>query len=480
MVLKGMNEPRFADEGFVSNAVGNDKPPVDFIGSLLSITVDVRDVEKLLDPLLAVFGGVAKLAPFLAALKKSGTRKHVEHLQRALMMRWLRSGKSVDDIFELLELSKVSKTDLTYEHLDTFVEYFSLYRSKHRYGGGAAKLAPLLAALKKSGTSRHQAEKVQNAMLKRWLVSNTKLDTVFDVLKLSELTERGLTYENLDTFSRYIEVHNERNPRAKTDTFTYLRNKFGGGKLGVMVLKGMNEPRFADEGFVSNAVGNDKPPVDFIGSLLSITVDVRDVEKLLDPLLAVFGGVAKLAPFLAALKKSGTSRHQAEQVQNAMLKRWLVRNTKLDAVFDMLELSELMEKGLTYENLDTFSRYIEVHNEQNPLAKTDTFTYLRNKFGDGKLTVMVLKGMKVPQFADEGFVFNEVGNYQLVANFIDGLLSVVVGVENLLDPLLAAFGDAAKLLTVLKIVKESGICRHEAEQLQRALLTRVAYERGGQ
>nr|BAP68824.1 RxLR effector candidate protein [Hyaloperonospora arabidopsidis Emoy2] len=129
---------------------------------------------------------------------------------------------------------------------------------------------------------------------------------------------------------------------------------------------------------------------------------------LVDALSLRFGKVAELAPVLSIAKKSRIYGEEAKHSQQLLLDSCLKNEMSIDDMFDLLELSNLKERGLTYENLDTLDTYIALHNKKYPGKKTDTIKYLQFKIGDGELASMTIdweeKSSYAKTFGDELFM----------------------------------------------------------------------------
>uniref|UniRef100_M4BR31 RxLR effector candidate protein n=1 Tax=Hyaloperonospora arabidopsidis (strain Emoy2) TaxID=559515 RepID=M4BR31_HYAAE len=257
--------------------------------------------------------------------------------------------------------------------------------------GGAAKLAPLLFYARMNPNIASKAEQLQKSMLTWWLDRRIPVDKVFEWLGLST----GFTYENLDVLAQYILQCNSEG-HANIDVFTYLRGKFGDSELAMITLVKTKLPSGVTEHFIKQKIGKDKSSAAFCQDILEMA---DDMKNLLDPLLIVFGGAAKLAPLLFYARMNPNIASKAEQLQKSMLTWWLDRRIPVDKVFEWLGLSNLRSTGFTYENLVALDQYFVAYYVEYPLGKMDLLTYLRNNVGDGQLTLMVLKWEGVSEFA---------------------------------------------------------------------------------
>ncbi|CAI5742742.1 unnamed protein product [Hyaloperonospora brassicae] len=121
----------------------------------------------------------------------------------------------------------------------------------------------------------------------------------------------------------------------------------------------------------------------------------------LDDVLIVFDGWAKFSTALSIASKSQLIGNGAMQLRDAVIKNWLTSEKTVDQVYDMLEVSELGEDGLTYENLDTFIQFVKLHNKEVAGSQTSWPAYLRKKLGKDIFAAMLSKGVEKSQYAKE-------------------------------------------------------------------------------
>uniref|UniRef100_A0AAV1UJJ7 Uncharacterized protein n=1 Tax=Peronospora matthiolae TaxID=2874970 RepID=A0AAV1UJJ7_9STRA len=335
--------------------------------------------------------------------------------------------------------------------------------------GGAAKFAPIVSIAKKSQIAGQWANELQTAMLEIWLNNNKSIDDVYDLLGLSEkLMNEGYTYENVDTLDRYIAMYNKRYG-ATEDLDNFLRKKLGDENFALVLQKGVLTSQHAAahlRSFVKQWIGRGKTAADLVCKFLSMA---DDSVVLLDPLAIAFGGDARLAPLLSIAKKRAGSQANAKIMQKAMLMGWLNAKKPVDEVFHSLGMFQTRE--FKYENMDTLEQYVALLNKENN-ADIDMFTYLRTKFGDGNLAMMILKQTKLLPGVTKPFVKKRIGEGKSSVDVLKYILAMTYDVDNLVDPLLIAFGGAAKLAPVLLSARMSPAIRLKAEQLQEAMLAR--------
>ena len=214
-----------------------------------------------------------------------------------------------------------------------------------------------------------RAERLQIAMLTRWL-KNEPVD-VFNFLQLSDLGKRGVTYENLDTFAQFLELRNKKHGQ-KTDMLSFLRGELTDSKLAMMILEGTGTSTNIRNGHVWGRMGDGTSAVDFVGSILFSAVD-RD--RLLDPLLAAFGGAAKLVPVLLNTKMKPIIRFRAKELHSAMLTRWLHSGKSVGDVIGLLEMNnfKIYDISRAEDDIleqysagsDTLKEYIKLYNEKH-------------------------------------------------------------------------------------------------------------------
>ncbi|CAI5733648.1 unnamed protein product [Hyaloperonospora brassicae] len=346
--------------------------------------------------------------------------------------------------------------------------------------GAAPRLAPAVSTGRRRRPAVGHSQQTLRAKLKRWANEGQSVQTVSRLLGSSTSEPKRLTYEEMCILSEYILLYNnKRRTKARgkvVDAFSYFIKKCGDSRLALMILGGTKVPQLVDRLFIKKAIGHGKTPAEFIDTILMLAFDV---ESLLGPLLAAFGGAAKLAPLLKTVRESGFSKDSAKQLQHAMFLSWLDSGKTDDAVFDLLGLSEIWKSGLICENMNTFVEYISVRNEHYTTG-IDALMYLRRKFGDTGLSIIMREeeeALRIMKMREISFSDRQVDESKSSADFVGDLLAASTNVVGLLDPLLIVFGGAAKLAPILSIAKMNPVTREKAVELRHAMLTSWAKSR---
>ncbi|KAK1947230.1 hypothetical protein P3T76_001240 [Phytophthora citrophthora] len=158
-----------------------------------------RPKTAIISALTARYGdeGLAKM--LLAAKQVSSTKETAMEVQVAQMREWLRRGKSVDDIFELLKLDNGLEKLLTNPNLSLWVNYMTRFNERFpskktsmidtfsNYYGDEA-MAKMLEAAKKDPRASKLASELQTAHFKQWLNEGAKPYMIFKMLKMNKET----------------------------------------------------------------------------------------------------------------------------------------------------------------------------------------------------------------------------------------------------------------------------------------------------
>ncbi|CAI5732525.1 unnamed protein product [Hyaloperonospora brassicae] len=198
--------------------------------------------------------------------------------------------------------------------------------------------------------------------------------------------------------------------------------------------------------------------------------------SLLDFLVVLYGGVAKLAPALSIAKNGHFSGDDAELLQTEMVTKWLAHDTPVDEVFYLLELNTLGANDLPYEYLDTLDRYIALYKAKHPGADEDSAKCLRKHFDDGKVVRMIADAKKKSSYPN--MVLRDLvkrwkfeNSAISIVDIADKFREAVIDETTVLYLLLAFYGHVYDLARALSLAKKDTASRAKAEHLQLTMLT---------
>uniref|UniRef100_A0AAV1U6Q0 RxLR effector candidate protein n=1 Tax=Peronospora matthiolae TaxID=2874970 RepID=A0AAV1U6Q0_9STRA len=217
-------------------------------------TMNRKDPEKtvVLVEALSTKYGVAPTAEVLLKARVSGNKFRAavatEMLEHQLE-GWYDSGKSVDEVFRLLDLqSDKDLASLRLQLLQDYIDFFNIQKStKHRLlgtlikgFGSVAKLSPILAMAKASPPHPGDlATRLQDEMARGWIARGLTVENVISSLQLSN--EQFFRYEYRDALTTFI----EKLPPARrklVDLNNILRKKYGNdGKFADAIMRAMGD-----------------------------------------------------------------------------------------------------------------------------------------------------------------------------------------------------------------------------------------------
>jgi uncharacterized protein with PhoU and TrkA domain len=147
--------------------------------------------------LVGRYGDEAVAKMLDAAKKVEGTSEMATKLQAAQMREWLRSGKSADDVFELLKLDDGLETLLTNPSLNILASYVNRFNQQNpgkettlvgtmmlSYGDEA--VARMLEAAKKVPSTEKLATEMQVAQFNQWIREGAQPRQIGQMFKLTK------------------------------------------------------------------------------------------------------------------------------------------------------------------------------------------------------------------------------------------------------------------------------------------------------
>ncbi|KAH7487891.1 RxLR effector protein PSR2 [Phytophthora ramorum] len=260
------------------------------------------------------------------------------------LQTWLKNGKSVDNVFIRLKLTKAGDKLLDNPQFTTWLTYVDDFTAKNpgkttsaiakltTYYGDEAVVKILDAAKKVVGTSG-VATKLEAAQMQTWLAAGNSADDIFTLLKLNMAGDDILSNPAFTSWNTYLKTFNAAHPDQKTSAFAKLTSQYG--EVGVS----------------------------------------RVVE--------------------AALKVKSSSAI-AKTVQAEQFERWMAGGKTTDGVFTFLALDKAGDKLLGNPLLNTFTKYMNIYNKRNPDQEITLVGTLTTHYGNVGLAKLLAAGRNVP------------------------------------------------------------------------------------
>ncbi|ETO68229.1 hypothetical protein F444_14915 [Phytophthora nicotianae P1976] len=164
----------------------------------------------------------------------------IKQLRMEQLTAWLKSKKSVDDVFKLLKLrddSLMAFVSPKMAMLDDYIKLFNREKSSGKTlaktlvtGFGESQFVSLLQLGLKNSYTKDLATSLETELVNLWLASKFKPGDIMKKLKLDE--DMGLALANQsrqsrELLTRYISVYNQRYPNSKTSLVATFTARYG-------------------------------------------------------------------------------------------------------------------------------------------------------------------------------------------------------------------------------------------------------------
>ncbi|KAG6953864.1 hypothetical protein JG687_00012155 [Phytophthora cactorum] len=154
-------------------------------------------------------------------------------LRAEQLSAWLDSGKSVDDVFELLKL-----------RIDDYIAKFNAEKGGHetilktftRGLGGESNLVTFLEVAKLELGTLGRAMDLEKKLLRQWAHDNLEPVDVMKLLKLDDKAETVFTTVRHKIFEKYLAEFNKKNPTKRDTLLGVLTSKFGEAEVATVVV----------------------------------------------------------------------------------------------------------------------------------------------------------------------------------------------------------------------------------------------------
>ncbi|KAG6952486.1 hypothetical protein JG688_00013254 [Phytophthora aleatoria] len=170
-----------------------------------------------------------------------------KQLRTEQLSAWLDSGKSVDDVFELLKLRQDGYKALESPKLDVLDDYIAKFNAEK--GGhetilktftrglcGESNLMPFLEVAKLELGTLGRAMDLEKKLLRQWAHDNLEPVDVMKLLKLDDKAETVFTTVRLKIFEKYLAEFNKKNSTKRETLLGVLTSKFGEAEVATAVV----------------------------------------------------------------------------------------------------------------------------------------------------------------------------------------------------------------------------------------------------
>ncbi|KAE9280002.1 hypothetical protein PR003_g28078, partial [Phytophthora rubi] len=211
-----------------------------------------QEKSTVIETLKRTFGDI-KVARMLQKAKTTdATRSIAKQLESAQLEMWWNSGKSVDDVLELLDFRM--KFDFTGNPLlNTWVLYMDrvlkenpgqattmLTKLETRFKDRA--LNQILLAAMKFPSMEKAAIAIQTKKIQGYVANNESPVKVFKWLNLDNVGDKLLSDPLFTKWMKYAKDFNQKNPKHQESWFTPIRGNYNPDPVKRMIKTAMNDP----------------------------------------------------------------------------------------------------------------------------------------------------------------------------------------------------------------------------------------------
>uniref|UniRef100_H3H3I3 RxLR effector PexRD54 WY domain-containing protein n=1 Tax=Phytophthora ramorum TaxID=164328 RepID=H3H3I3_PHYRM len=357
------------------------------------------------------------------------------------LQTWLNNGKSIDNVFIRLKLTKAGDKLLGNPQFATWLTYVDDFTAKYpgkttsaitkltTYYGDEAVVKILDAAKKVAGT-REVATKLEAAQMQTWLAAGNSADDIFTLLKLNKVGDDILSNPAFASWNTYLKTFNAAHPDQKTSAFAKLTSQYG--EVGVSrvveaalkvksssaIAKTVQAEQFerwmaggktTDGAFTFLAL--DKAGDELLGSPLLNTFtkymniyNKRNPDQetnLIGTLTTHYGNVG-LSKLLAAGRNVASTSNLATSLDAAQYKLWMSQRKEPADVFMMLGLQKAGDNLLSSPLFTTFTKFTDAYHAKNLDQPMTTNWIVRAHYSDFDVAKMILAAEKIPSAQSAG------------------------------------------------------------------------------
>ncbi|KAJ8523767.1 hypothetical protein ON010_g17351 [Phytophthora cinnamomi] len=194
-------------------------------------------------------------------------------------------------------------------------------------------LTGLIVAAKKSATTQSIATKLESAQMQSWLAARKSPDDMFQILKLNKAGDDLLSNPLLPVWTDYMKLSNNESPITRTTLIATMTKHYGDS------------------------------------------------------------GVSRI---IEAARKVPATQNTAKRLEMEQVQLWLKKGRTPDDTFTLLSLDRAGENLLASPQFNTWAKYINYYNKENPDEKTTLIAKLMTHFDDEELTPILVAASKVP------------------------------------------------------------------------------------
>ncbi|POM76316.1 Avirulence protein (Avh) [Phytophthora palmivora] len=176
--MKALQKLYLADDGLESVIRSKYLDKLEKYINTLSTRYDNKDVS-LIRTLMTKYGDRAVAKALVDAKSVKGTQAIATKLQTQQFEAWAKDGKSVDDVFELLQLKRLQENVVNSRALETLEGYINVFNRKNsahesfmgtlsKGFGGDSDLAIMLETAKVSSITDKKATELQTKLFQHW------------------------------------------------------------------------------------------------------------------------------------------------------------------------------------------------------------------------------------------------------------------------------------------------------------------------
>ncbi|EGZ07975.1 hypothetical protein PHYSODRAFT_288779 [Phytophthora sojae] len=188
----------------------------------------------------------------IAAKKVAGTEAIATKLLTEQARVWSSSGKSADEVFGLFQLTKAGDKLLDNPQFTAWTKYVDDLNKNNVEKANAMMtsalathytdeaLATMVVAGKKVPGTENIATKLEAAQIQGWLSSKVEPVDGFKSISLDQVGAGLLTNPKLNTWVKYMDAFNAKNPRAKTTMVKTFTTYYGDEGLAKMLVAAKN------------------------------------------------------------------------------------------------------------------------------------------------------------------------------------------------------------------------------------------------
>ncbi|OWZ11716.1 Avirulence (Avh) protein [Phytophthora megakarya] len=319
--------------------------------------------------------GDADATMIVQAMKSNDmTRNIATQLESAQLRMWMNSGKSTDEVFNLLTLNEAFYPFPNQVLLKTWVAYLNFFINEN-----PRNTVALFSALESRFRDRplnkiiniatqypgmqSLATKIQAEKIESYLARNESPKKVFELLALRDVGNHVLGTPAFQSWMNYVEIFNKRNPNRQESWILTLLYAYQEGKINRMIETAIQNPRTAEmgktveRGWMQQWLDWGKSPSEAFLDLKLRDANnqalVRPKFKLWEKYLDDFNkryptktttmfdtldsnfNELNLLEVLKVAKENPSTENIAMKLEDALIEKWLAKGTKPEYLYKL-------------------------------------------------------------------------------------------------------------------------------------------------